>query len=255
MNKSYMSKMNRRYMTNTNGRYIASTIRTLALTIAIGTIAVNGQTATTPINTNLPKSALAGSTHDIGASAAGAGGVGAGCKGCHAPHNGATAIGGPQSTGVMLLWARNLPDPTKPYGTYTSPSNLTSAKELSNGTALTLNTDARMYSLLCLSCHDGVTSMLVVNSVNMVGSVASSAGLTNDHPINMVYDLTVQPALNPITNNQVANAAGTSALPLFSSSTGLTVQCATCHDAHNTAKYTNYLRQPNTAAHCLTCHT
>jgi len=41
---------------------------------------------------NLPKTGLAGSTHDIGAN---------GCKSCHAPHNGALANGGPQSSGLL----------------------------------------------------------------------------------------------------------------------------------------------------------
>ena len=49
---------------------------------------------------NLPKTGLAGSTHDIG---------GNGCKSCHAPHNGSVSNGGTQSTGLILLWARSFP--------------------------------------------------------------------------------------------------------------------------------------------------
>ena len=41
---------------------------------------------------DLPKTGLAGTTHDIAAS---------GCKGCHAPHNGSTATGGTAGTGII----------------------------------------------------------------------------------------------------------------------------------------------------------
>ena len=97
---------------------------------------------------NLPKTALAGSTHDIG---------GNGCKSCHAPHNGSSANGGAQSTGLILLWARSFPAAANTFGVYDSATMQNKAVEV-GGSALTTSTDVRMYSLLCLSCHDGVTS-------------------------------------------------------------------------------------------------
>jgi hypothetical protein len=191
----------------------------------------------------LPKTGLAGTAHDI---------AGTGCKGCHAPHNGSTANGGSANTGLILLWARSFPNSSNTFGVYDSATMNNKAVEL-GGSALSTSTDVRMYSLLCLSCHDGVTSSFSpsMNTRNQVGSRASfgggayeSLGLTNDHPINISYDPTKDPALQ---------AVGTvsSALPLFGSTN--TLQCATCHDTHNNVN-TKFLRQPNNTTHCTTCH-
>ena len=126
------------------------------------------------------------------------------------------------------------------------------AQEL-GGSALTTSTDVRMYSLLCLSCHDGVTSTFspAMQTKNMVGSKASfgsgayeSLGLTNDHPVNVSYNPTTTPALKAL-------ATVAAVLPLYGSTN--TMQCATCHDPHNNLN-TNYLRQANNTAHCTTCH-
>ena len=192
---------------------------------------------------NLPKSGLAGSTHDIG---------GTGCKSCHAPHNGSTANGGTQGTGLILLWSRAFPAAANTFGVYDSNTMQNKATEL-GGSALATSTDVRMYSLLCLSCHDGVTSSFspAMQTKNQVGSKAGfgagafeSVGLTNDHPINLNYDPTKNTSLQAV-------ATVSSTLPLFGASN--TVQCATCHDPHNNVN-TNYLRQANNAAHCTTCH-
>jgi len=194
---------------------------------------------------NLPKTGLAGSTHDIGAN---------GCKSCHAPHNGATANGGPQSTGLIMLWSRSFPASANTFGVYDSASMGNKAVEL-GGSSLSTSADVRMYSLLCLSCHDGVTSSFspAMKTVNMVGSKAAfgsgayeSLGLTNDHPVNMPYNPTASP-------NDTLQAIATVAtvLPLYGTTS--TLQCSTCHDPHNDIN-TNYLRQANNTAHCTTCH-
>ncbi len=190
---------------------------------------------------DLPKTGLAGTTHDIGAN---------GCKSCHAPHSGALANGGPESSGLILLWSRSFPASTNTFGIYDSATMTPKAVELGGG-ALTTSTDVRMYSLLCLSCHDGVTSSFspAMQTKNMVGSKTgfgagayNSLGLTNDHPVNVVYDPTKTPALQAL-------ATVAAVLPLYSN----TMQCSTCHDPHNNVN-SNYLRQANNTAHCTTCH-
>src|SRR3974377_2227906 len=132
----------------------------------------------------LPKTGLAGTTHDIGAN---------GCKSCHAPHNGALANGGPQSSGLILLWSRSFPAAANAFGVYDSASMGNKAAELGKS-ALTTSSDVRMFSLLCLSCHDGVTSTFspAMQQKNMVGSKAAfgsrayeSLGPNTDHPVNM----------------------------------------------------------------------
>jgi predicted CXXCH cytochrome family protein len=191
----------------------------------------------------LPKSGLAGSTHDIATT---------GCRGCHAPHNGSAATGGTVGTGVILNWARSFPNSANTFGIYDSATMNNKAVEL-GGSPLTTSTDVRMYSLLCLSCHDGITSTFspAMKTVNMVASKASfgtgayeSLGLTNDHPVNLPYDPTKDTQLKPV-------ATVTAALPLYGTTN--TLQCGTCHDPHNNLN-TNYLRQPNNAALCTTCH-
>jgi predicted CXXCH cytochrome family protein len=193
---------------------------------------------------NLPKTGVAGSTHDVG---------GRGCQGCHASHNGALANGGTTpTTGQILLWSRNFPTPTNAYGVYDSATVKNKAVEI-GGTGLTTSTDVRMYSLLCLSCHDGVTSSFTpaMKTINMVGSKASFAagayesfGLTNDHPVNMPYDPTKNTSLQA-----VATVAAN--LPLFGSNN--TLQCATCHEPHNNSN-TRFLRQANNTTLCTNCH-
>ncbi len=193
---------------------------------------------------NLPKTGVAGSSHDV---------AGSGCRGCHAPHNGSIATGGTSgSTAQILLWSRNFPSPTNTFGVYDSATMGNKAIEL-GGSALTTSTDVRMYSLLCLSCHDGVTSTFSpsMKTVNMVGSKASfgtgayeSYGLVNDHPVNMNYDPTKDTTLQAV-------ATVTASLPLYG--TNNTVQCSTCHEPHNNAN-TFYLRQANNTTHCTTCH-
>jgi len=184
---------------------------------------------------NLSKLKLAGSTHDIGK---------VGCKGCHAPHNGngSTTV----NTGQLLLWSQSFTTASA-FGVYDTPTVVNKAAELA-GT--TVAGDVRMYSLLCLSCHDGI-SAVVVNAVNKVGSKASfgggapeSFGLTNDHPVNLTY-----PASGAGLDTLVNVGAK---LPLYGTA-GNSLQCATCHDPHSDEN-TNYLRQANNTTHCTTCH-
>jgi len=214
----------------------------LAVLAGLGSLTLSLSLMAAPAN--LPKTGLAGSTHDIGSN---------GCKSCHAPHNGATANGGPQSTGIILQWSRSFPAAANTFGVYDSATMGNKAVEL-GGSALTTSTDVRMYSLLCLSCHDGVTSSFspAMKTINQVGSKAAfgagayeSLGLTNDHPVNMNYDPT------KTSSNLQAVATVAAALPLYGSSNS--VQCSTCHDPHNDVN-TNYLRQANNTAHCTTCH-
>ncbi len=192
---------------------------------------------------NLPKTGLAGTTHDIGK---------VGCKGCHAPHSGALSNGGPESSGLILLWSRSFPAASETFGVYDSATMKNKASEM-GGTTLSSSSDNRMYSLLCLSCHDGVTSTFspAMLNVNKVGSKTAfgtgayeSLGLTNDHPVNLSYNPTLNTSLQPI-------ATVTATFPLYGSSN--TMQCATCHEPHNNVN-TNYLRQPNNTAQCTTCH-
>ena len=202
--------------------------------------------------TTLPKAAVITSVHNVS---------GNGCQSCHAPHNGARALiaGGSQSTGVILLWNRTIPVLT--YGTYDSVSMDNKTVEI--GASLPQKDEARIYSLLCMSCHDGVTTTGIgigPTEPVAVGNVDNSFGLQNDHPVNMPYDNTVDTGLNA-PNTSGPGTVDIGGLPLFG--TANTVQCATCHDPHNSTvdpqtgatKGGPFLRTSNVdAALCTTCN-
>jgi predicted CXXCH cytochrome family protein len=182
------------------------------------------------------KSKVIGSVHDVGSN---------GCKSCHAAHNGSVATGGTdQGSGRILLWDRNFS--SQSFGTYDSPSMQNKASEI--GGLPIANTEARMASILCMSCHDGVSTPAVISATNTaaIGNPTNSFGLQNDHPVNMSHDPTKDSGLAAVT---AVTAAG---LPLFGATN--TVQCGTCHNVHDPTN-DPFLRKANTgSALCTTCH-
>lgn len=210
-------------------------MRTYAVLIAVTIFTMVGSIAFAQ-GTPPSKAGVIGSAHDPN---------GNGCGTCHAPHNGSVATGGPsQATGQILLWNRAFSSQT--FGVYDSPTMDNKTVEI-GGTPLA-NTEARMYSLLCMSCHDGVTtpSLIGPNQEAAVGNVANSYGLTNDHPINMDYDPTKDTGLLSLTTAQNAG------LKFYGASD--TVQCATCHNPH-TPTPDPFLRVSNAGSDlCLSCH-
>lgn len=185
-------------------------------------------------------SKVIGTSHDIN---------GQGCKGCHASHDGAKATGGTNAaSGNILLWDRDFS--TQTFGVYDSPSMGNKASEIGGSTPLQ-NTDARMNSLLCMSCHDGVTTPNLTANTGPTGSVAignptNSFGLVNDHPVNMAHD--------PTNNAQLAPVASVKSGGLTLYGATNTVQCSSCHTTHDNTNG-SFLRKANTnSALCTTCH-
>lgn len=172
------------------------------------------------------------------------------CIFCHTPHNAASAQ-------IIPLWNR-----TTTGSTFTM-----------YGGATALGTTLKGQSLACLSCHDGTvamgsllntpygvtvsyatgtaTSQIDKTTGLMVGTHALGTDLSNDHPINVAYDLVGMQPISSLTANGVE---------LFPTTVvGSTVECASCHDVHNWggAGITGapFLRVNNTgSALCLTCH-
>lgn len=184
------------------------------------------------------------------------------CVYCHTPHNANTANGG------QLLW--NRPLSTASYTLYQSPtfnSTMTAPDSISS-------------SSLCLSCHDGTIAvdnvirrpttgntvaasqhMKMTSGAGTCGSCHNENGpttvaadkrhgflgtdLSNDHPINMTYDPSVDPGL------RAASAVTAAGLKLYSNK----VQCASCHDPH-VPREKAFLRISNAQSGlCTTCHT
>jgi predicted CXXCH cytochrome family protein len=193
------------------------------------------------------------------------------CVFCHTPHGGANNI---------ALWNRNAPSGAA-YQLYTSSTTdvtTTSAQLANSGSGA------------CLSCHDGTIAMDVLSNVNGVAfgpsvsftrqgsakSTYAAAGgggnnvmngglpflgtdLRNDHPVAIVYETARAAKPTEFVTQVIAGskitAGGASPLPLYGTTTAnATVECASCHNAHNNS-LGNFLRRSNTGSGmCLSCH-
>jgi len=193
------------------------------------------------------------------------------CIFCHTPHGGSNNI---------PLWNRTSPTGAT-YQLYTSSTttSTTTAGQL-----------AASVSGACLSCHDGTIAVDVLADVNGLafgpsvafskqGTAKSAYGaasggasnmmngglpflggdLRNDHPVAIVYETARASKPAEFVAQQVSGSVisvGTSApLPLYGASAATaTVECASCHNAHNNS-LGNFLRKANTgSAMCLSCH-
>jgi predicted CXXCH cytochrome family protein len=171
------------------------------------------------------------------------------CVACHAPHVTTSIADAP-------LW--NHASSTATYTVYTS-STMNAAVAQPGPT-----------SKLCLSCHDGT---IAVNSFGGVtGTTLLSGGanlgnvLTNDHPIGFTYDATLAAAdgaLAPITTTVIiGSGTKTKSGPSVTIASDMLyagkMECASCHDVHNTfTAATGKLVKVSMAssALCTTCHT
>ncbi|HFC54047.1 MAG TPA: cytochrome C [Gammaproteobacteria bacterium] len=175
------------------------------------------------------------------------------CVFCHTPHR---AI----KNDNIPLWNHNLSSAGN-YGVYTSPTfdGATTIQDLGGTDATTA-----AVSNLCLSCHDGTVAINALNNPSNanpngiptmggteadgtipVGNARLGTDLTDDHPVNFIFDS----ALFAV-DNSLNDPATLSGVVLFNG----TVQCASCHDPHNSVNPT-FLRVSNTgSALCLRCH-
>lgn len=193
---------------------------------------------------------IVGSDHDFSTQGWSGGQI---CIACHTPHNAnVTVTDAP-------LWNHALT--TKTYALYTSPTLNATTGQPSGA------------SKLCLSCHDGtvaIDSFGGATGTNLMGGSAAvgrgPADLTDDHPISITYNTALatadgglyDPATRTITiGSGTQTRTGTlSAIMLYSGQ----VQCASCHDVHNTFTVggTNgdpLLRVSKAgSALCLACH-
>jgi predicted CXXCH cytochrome family protein len=186
--------------------------------------------------------AIVGSAHDFSAQAWSGGQI---CVGCHAPHNTAVLADAP-------LWNHALSTAT--YTVYASSTQ--NAVVGQPGST----------SKLCLSCHDGTVAVNsfggTVGTILLSGVANIGTNLGNDHPIGITYDaalVALDGALAPITTavtigSGTKTKAGTIATNMLY--TGK-VECASCHDVHNTfTAATGKLAKVSMAASalCTTCH-
>ncbi len=177
------------------------------------------------------------------------------CQVCHIPHKAQNYL-----TAKAPLWNHKLSSSV--YLTYDGNNSATY-----KGGAITLGS-----SIACLSCHDGsvavnqtsgYTGSSATNSLNgaavyapsfAIETVGGATDLRNMHPIGVSYSAAVaggDDQLQPITGILTKMLKGTAQ----------TVECASCHDIHETTgtagtiAYDHALIQPlDGGTLCLTCH-
>jgi predicted CXXCH cytochrome family protein len=193
---------------------------------------------------------IVGTKHDL-SSVGGAGGYNATnttqvCVFCHTPHN---------SIQTRALWNRNQAAGT--FTTYTSGANAETAAWYVGGVKGSL--PASSPSMLCLSCHDGATTMnnlvrppagVAADNNVAITSVGTKLGfdLTNDHPISIIYAQAVSGATGTL-NAAVAGKVNT--LPLAN---GVSLECNTCHNVHDNTMDPFLRLTMDASALCTACH-
>jgi len=164
------------------------------------------------------------------------------CICCHTPHNANISV--PDAP----LW--NHQNTAATFQLYTSPTF--------NGSATI--TQPSGSSKLCLSCHDGTVALenfgTTANGTHFISGINNlGSDLRNDHPISFLYDaslIAADPGLwNPTTHPSGIGSGTIAQAMLFNNK----MECASCHDVHNSTGIAHLLRKTNAAsALCLTCH-
>lgn len=157
-----------------------------------------------------------------------AGGPGV-CRYCHTPHHANPAVT------QAPIWARTLVSTYTPYQKYTA------------------NLATTNMSLLCMSCHDGVTNLgtvyvtggsttIAYNTSRVIDSVAATGSnlgttLADDHPVGVLYD-NAAPNLAGLVASTVATARGFVLFYANGQGGGTNMECGSCHDPHNYSSVT-----------------
>ncbi|NOZ75870.1 MAG: cytochrome c3 family protein [FCB group bacterium] len=164
------------------------------------------------------------------------------CAVCHTPHNAETGVNG------APLWNHQVT--TSNFTTYTSSTLDATTVGQPDGA-----------SKLCLSCHDGTVALDNFSGKTngtefLTGNKNFGTDLSNDHPISFTYDATLASTdgeLNdPTTENSGLGGTITADLLI-----GGKMECASCHDVHNTVAVSGtklLVISNNNSALCLTCH-
>ena len=191
---------------------------------------------------------IVGSEHDF--STAGAFNDGGEiCVACHTTHTADTTVS------LAPLWNHEVSvlDFTS---TLYSSATLT-ATDVSNPTGI---------SRLCLSCHDGTVALDSFGGATGATFIDAAFnvndgvfGLSNDHPISFTYNDALAGTDGGLRTptDSTSNVIGGSfiANDLLFGATNDQLECASCHDVHNSSGNTALLVVDNAgSALCLTCH-
>jgi len=170
------------------------------------------------------------------------------CIFCHTPHV-------PSTMATKPLWNK-----TPSQNEFTIYGSLTSQSHTPN--------NPNSYSMICLSCHDGASSInSIVNapaSTNIDGSlpklirpsrsisVGISGGLKDNHPVSVPY-IPGKAGLKPIFEPLIGEWKG--ATYISDLLRNGRVECGSCHDPHFADPDGIFLRNKNSHSEmCLSCH-
>ncbi|MGD9488434.1 MAG: cytochrome c3 family protein [Calditrichaceae bacterium] len=114
-------------------------------------------------------------------------------------------------------------------------------------------------SKLCMSCHDGTIAVdnyggQTGGSHFITGNSLVGTDLSDDHPVSFTYDAALANSDGGLYDPTTANSGmgGTISNDML---IGGKVQCASCHDVHNSQGFSKLLIISNSSsALCLTCH-
>lgn len=206
------------------------------------------------------KQNIVGTKHDLHTEFSGGTAV---CEYCHVPHKFNSL-----TTQPPLLW--NVQVKPGPYATYSSPS-FDGSSTIRDPSTAGSTSGASYMSLLCLSCHDGTVTQAsfyqITSAMGGAGSVTppnigGTAGLQNDHPVDFTYSVALATADGGLKQPTEGSSVripyvGSPALPLFKdqpTDVSGRLECATCHNPHNSSNG-KFLRMANSSSSlCLNCH-
>ncbi|MCF8378921.1 MAG: cytochrome c3 family protein [Bacteroidales bacterium] len=168
------------------------------------------------------------------------------CFVCHTPHHAMAGVSD------APLWNHELTS-VAGYSTYSSPTF-----DSHGGTTIT---DPSSSSKLCLSCHDGTVAIenfggTTTGSSMMPASgiIGSGGDMTKEHPISFEYTQALAIIDGGLHDPTITNSGLGSTITndmLFANK----MECASCHDVHNSLGVPNLLRMANINSElCLTCH-
>ncbi|MBA4369509.1 MAG: cytochrome C [Desulfobacterium sp.] len=186
--------------------------------------------------------AIDGSAHDFGAETWSGNQI---CKPCHTPHNASTTVP------AAPLWNHTITAAT--FTLYVDGGTL-DATDLTQPTGV---------SKLCLSCHDGTVAVDAMTGVAspsefISGPALIGTDLSKSHPISFTYNTALATTDGELFNPSTALSGvgtGTIAQDMLFGASNNKLECASCHDVHNSYGVQKLLVKSNaSSALCLTCH-